>query len=391
MPFDPLSATIAGGGLILDFIKGQQARKDAQAAQQYQQQQLAQALLDARQGKSQAGSLRLDQFGNATYYDPTQGRWVTSFSPTQQRIIDEGQARQRRAQIRGAQASEDYDTLRGQYLYRRPKTEAESYQEIVNLINQAQGQGERGLNTLMERFGVRTHGNIPVVEQMDRGPTPGQQLAETMLKARGAALDEYLKREQGHQSRYLPALKQFEETANYVAPIDPTGSSIIGLESEGRKAMSDYDKLIANIQLGGARNVGAASSAISAANKAGPGAGDFLNFAKMLMPTPDKTAAGTTGGTRGARASTSGGGDTPTIGDWDHRYNFLMTNDPMKGAGGEAAGLGGASGRPPEDILSDPYAYVARNPLSVPDYGAYSPPGSAVDYSEGYYRTPWSF
>jgi hypothetical protein len=317
MPFDPLSAAIGGGGLLLNFIQGQQARSDSQR-------QIAQALADARQGKSQAGSLRLDQFGNATYYDPTQGRWITSFSPTQQRLIDEGQARQRRAQIRGAQASEDYDTLRGQYLYRRPKTEAESYQEIVNLINQAQGQGERGLNTLMERFGVRTHGNIPVVEQMDRGPGPGQQLAETMLKARSAALDEALKRESGHQSRYLPALKQFEETANYMAPVDPTGSSIIGLESEGRKAMSDYDKLLASIQLGGSRN--------AATTKAGPGASDFLNFAKMLMPAAEKTVAGTTGGTRGARASTSGGGDTPSIGNWDHRFNFLMTNDPEKGA-----------------------------------------------------------
>jgi hypothetical protein len=383
MPFDPLSATIAGGGLLLDFIKGQQARSDSQR-------QVAQALSDARQGKSQAGSLRLDQFGNATYYDPTQGRWITSFSPTQQRIIDEGQARQRRAQIRGAQASEDYDTLRGQYLYRRPKTEAESYQEIVNLINQAQGQGERGLNTLMERFGVRTHGNIPVVEQMDRGPSPGQQLAETMLKARGAALDEALKREAGHTSRYLPALKQFEETANYVAPVDPTGQSIIGLESEGRKAMSDYDKLIANIQLGGSRN--------AVTGKTGPGASDFLNFAKMLMPAAEKTAAGTTGGTRGARASTSGGGSddgTPTIGPWDHRYNFTSSYDPDVIKQGYGGSLGKASTVPPGN---DPYTFseLARaNPLADPygDVGLVfgNTGGYGADYSGGYYKTPWSF
>ena len=70
---------------------------------------------------------------------------------------------------------------------------------------------------------MRTAGNIPQLVQADRGPTPGQQLAETMLKARGAALEESLKRKAGHASEYLPALKQFEDTANYVAPIDPTG------------------------------------------------------------------------------------------------------------------------------------------------------------------------
>ena len=307
MPFDPMSAGVAAAGMVLDFIKSQQARKSAEANQAYQAQAVANALAEARSGRSQslqtAGALRLDQFGNATYYDPAQGRWITSYSPTQQRLIDEGQARQGRAQARGSQASEDYQNLRGEYLYQKPKSEAESYAEITDLLNQAQGTGERQLNTLMDRFGIRTAGNLPQLVQTDRGPTPGQQLAETMLKARGAALDESLKRQAGHTSQYLPALKQFEDTANYVAPVDPTGSTIVGLESQGRQqqlsAMSDYDKLLGTIGIGGARNVGSAFDSATKAATTGPGSSDFLSLAKMLMPAQEKAGKGTVGSTTG--------------------------------------------------------------------------------------------
>jgi hypothetical protein len=190
---DPISLAIAGIGLVKGFADQASAKSTSNAAMAMQQQNLANALAESRYNNEQrmqmAGGLREDQFGNATYYDPAQGRWVTSFSPTQQRLIDQGQERQFRANVRGAQASQDYDTLRGEYLYDKPKTEDQAYSEIVQLINDAQGTGERGLNTLMNRFGIRTAGNLPSVQQMDTGPSPGQQLAETMLKARQAALE----------------------------------------------------------------------------------------------------------------------------------------------------------------------------------------------------------
>jgi hypothetical protein len=392
MPFDPMSAGVAAAGLVLDFIKNQQAKKSAEANQAFQQQNLADALNAARTGQASsmraAGGLRLDQFGNATYYDPNQGRWITSFSPTQQRLIDEGEARQGRAQTRGRQASEDYDRLRGEYLYQKPKSEAESYAEIINLLNEAQGTGERQLDTLMNRWGVRTAGNLPQLTQMDRGPTPSQQLAETMLKARGAALDESLKRKAGHTSEYLPALKQFEDTANYVAPLDPTGSGIIGMQQSGiqdiLKTGSDYDKLLATLSVSGGRNVGSAYDSATKAAGGGPGASDFLNFAKMLMPTVDKTK-GTVGSTTGARASSSGG-DDDGIGNWDRRYSFGPTT---RGVGSEAAPFGGA--RAGDYSSNDPFDIGT---YGVPDYGLTRAPGIAADYSDGYYKNPfgaWQF
>src|SRR6478735_2574606 len=101
MPFDPISLGVAGAGMVFDFLKGQQARQDAKQNQALQMSQLYEALGNTsgeREGAlGMAGALRTDQFGNATYYDPQQGRWVTSYSPTQQRLIDQGQERQGRA------------------------------------------------------------------------------------------------------------------------------------------------------------------------------------------------------------------------------------------------------------------------------------------------------
>lgn len=399
MPFDPISAGVAAGGMILDFLKSQQARQDSQRATQN-------AMIQAIQGKGdtlrQAGALRFDQFGNATYYDPTQGRWVTSLTPTQQRIIDEGQARQRRAQIRGTQASQDYDTLRAQYLYRQPKTEAQSYDEIVRLLNQAQGTEAQRENALMNRFRMRTEGNIPRLEEA-AGPSGAQTLAETMLKARQAALDESLKRTAGHASQYLPALKQFEETANYMAPIDPTGSGIIGMQQSGIQDMlkygTDYDKLLATIAGSGARNAAAGSSG-------GPKSSDFLNLAKMLMPGQDKTG-GTTGGTRGARASTSGDDGGVKL---DNRFNYGLFG---KGSGaypyaGEASarGLLGEPGRfdPAGGGFNDPNQITSFDPRfgdtftysrpPIPDYGDLGVgfgSGNAASFAPGDYYNPWQF
>jgi hypothetical protein len=395
---DPITIGLAVASMAKGFYDSAQAKKSAAANQAYQEQNLANALSAARSGQASslraAGGLRLDQFGNATYYDPTQGRWITSFSPNQQDLITGGEERQRRAQVRGSQASQDYDTLRGEYLYKKPKTEAESYAELVNLINTAQGTGERQLNTLMDRWGVRTAGNLPQLVQRDNGPTPGQQLAETMLKARGAALDESLKRQAGHTSQYLPALKQFEDTANYVAPIDPTGSVIEGMQQQGQKdllsSMSDYDKLISTLMVSGGRNVGSAFDSATKAATSGPGTSDFMSIAKALTQKQDPK--GTLGNTKGATYSGGGagsgsGGSDDSLGNFDHRYNYFMSNDPEKGAGTEPAPFGGAAA---ELGYKD---YVAPNYLAVPNYGdtAFFGGGDSVNYSGGAYATPWSF
>ncbi len=378
MPFDPLSLGVAGAGLILDFIKGRKAQQQAADTQALARSDMLTALANARAGRSNAmnlaGSMRLDQFGNASYYDPTQGRWITSFSPEQQALIEGGQQRQARAQARGAQASEDYDRLRAQYLYRQPKSEAESYKEITDLLSQARGTGERQLATLAAREAARTRGNVPEILQNYVGATPGQQLAQEMLTARSSALDEAIKRKQASDAALLPAMRQFESTANYVAPIDPTGQQIVSMGEKGREEMlktgTDYDKLLATLAAKGAdTSVGAASLAQKAAT-AGPGGKDFLALAKLLQPGKETADKGTTGGTRGARASTSGSGTSGEPSESPYDVSFE----------GESAPRGGGEG------------YINSNYFSgFPVPSSPSPFANIYQEDTGNYSTPWSF
>jgi len=364
---DPLtlSMLISGIGAGEKLIGGGAALLQGNESTMFQEQNLANALASNERAHGErlgaAGGLRFDQFGNSTYYDPTQRRWVTDYTPTQQRLIDEGEARQGRTNVRGAQASQDYDRLRGEYLYDHPKTEAESYAELVNLIQGAQGQGDRALSTLVGRQALRQQGNLPVINASQYGEkTPGQQLAAQMLQARGAALDESLKREAGHTSKYLPALQAFERTANTVAPLDPTGSVIKQMEGQGRSdvlsADADYEKLIASIFAQGGQNIGhaydtAVKGAAAFGAGGGGGAGNLGQLAKLAAGT-----GGTLGNTKGATYSGGGGGGGGSdIGSWDRRFNFGPTT---KGVGGEAAPFGGApyySG-----IVPDPYGDTAK-------------------------------
>jgi hypothetical protein len=308
---------IAGLGAGEKLVGGGGAFLQGNESTQFQEQNLANSLAGLERASGQrlgaAGGLRTDQFGNATYYDPTQQRWITSYSPQQQRLIDEGQARQERADIRGAQASQDYDKLRSEYLYNKPKTEAESYAELLGLIQNAQGQGDRALSTLVNRQFLRQQGNMPVINATQYGEkTPGQQLAAQLLQARGGALDESIKREQAHQSQYLPALQEMERTANTIVPLDPTGSAIKQMEQQGRSdvlgAQSDYEKLLGDLFTKGGTNVAhsydtAVKGAAALAGGSGGSGGNLAALTKALAG-----GKGTVGDTTGATYSGGGSG-----------------------------------------------------------------------------------
>lgn len=371
---DPLSLALAGIGLgksFLDTNSAKSAAKSGIAASQanisLQQQMLANALMQA-QGTTNdrlkvAGAQKTDQFGNTTQYDPSTGRWVTVYTPEQQKLIDQGQQRQERTNLRGAQASEDYNTQRSGYLNLRPKSEAESYAEIAKLIQQAQGQGDRALSTLVNRQELRQQGNMPVINSGPlAGSTAGQRLAETMLKARSAALSETGQREQIHSQRYLPGMAAFEKTANTVAPVDPTGSGIIGMAQQGSSDISgaygDLTKALMSAYGAGSGALnqaagvqGGAYNALSAASAPKNELSQFAALIKALQPNSAMIKAGQgvtpqiSGTTYSAGSGSSGSsGNYGNILQGDHPYSKLI--------GSEAAPIGITYG--PQ---SDPYVF----------------------------------
>lgn len=467
---EPVSAGItAGAALINQMMQAAAARRAAQQAlatqelglnyqlnnqndartqalqnQQYgltaQEQGQRDALAAAKGGQadrlSAAGEFRTDQAGNITYYDRDKGQWVTGYTPEQQRLRRGEEAQQRLTQAqsrrtlaRGSQADEDYARQRAGYLYDRPPTEAVIQDQIGRLLRQAQGQGERAVNTLTSRWGTRTAGNLPTLRQMDNGPSPGQQLAETMLKARTAALQESQSREKAHESQYLPAMAAFEKTANVTPAMIQEGN--IGRTALSQRtagagdrlaALADYEKQLPTLieegtkqKLGfldssgkligstydtGSRGVAAAMAGLNAAGAnatkaatAGSTLGGVASLINALKPGATKTnptAVGpTAGGTYSAAddvAGTSGDG-TPTIGGWDHRYNF---GPDTKGVGGEAAPFGGtAPAGAIEGYNPDPWGYNIAPSYSSPQFMAGPSQLHPDDYAQ--YSTPWSF
>jgi hypothetical protein len=314
-----LSMLISGLGAGEKLVGGGMAALAGNEGIQAQQRILGQALAGNEaaygQRRGTAGGLRFDQFGNSTYYDPTKQMWVTQYTPTQQRLIDEGQTRQELTNLRGEQASQDYDTARSGYLYNKPKTEAQSLAEILDLVQQAQGTGDRALSTLVNRQFLRQQGNMPVINATQYGEkTPGQQLAAQMLQARDAALKESQSRIASHQSEYLPALAAFEKTANTVGQVDPTGQAIKGMERQGQSdvlsADSDYEKVLADLFTKGGTNVAHSyDTAVKggAALAAGGSSGNNLSALTKAL-AGNKGTGGQVGPTDGGTYDGSGGG-----------------------------------------------------------------------------------
>lgn len=325
---DPISGGLAVAGLISSLMKQRDvrdaaatnlARQGAQLDEQRkigyqaygdQQKALADALLAARSGQADvlrsAGGIRTDQFGNATYYDPTQGRWTTLLTPEQQYLQNAEQAARGRALTRGAQASEDYARERAGYLYQTPPAEAELRDEITRLLTEARGTGERELNTLAGRVALRTVGNVPQVQQRSTAQTAGQLYAQDALKAREQALQEEQSRTKAHQEEYLPAMAAFERIANTIPAEGPTGKQVAGLAAQGSSdilgALSNYEKLLPSIYQTGAKGLESASSLLSkgissayggigqagagviGAANAGPNLGQFAALINALKP-----------------------------------------------------------------------------------------------------------
>lgn len=315
---DPLSLALAGISLGKSFYDSSQAKGSAKANIANQQAMLANAMRQAQQTTNDrlkvAGAQKTDQFGNTTQYDPSTGRWVTVYTPEQQKLIDQGQQRQERTNLRGAQASEDYNTQRAGYLYDRPPSEAETRAEIARLITQSRGEGDRALASLVNRQELRQKGNLPVINTGPlAGSDAGKRLAETMLQARTQALNETGTREQQHSSRYLPAMAAFERTANTVAPIDPTGQQIVGMAQQGSSDVQGTYKDLLSAMMGaystGAGATNAASGALTTASMPKNEVGQYAALIKALQPNAAQIKANAAAANAPQASGTSVGDD----------------------------------------------------------------------------------
>lgn len=294
---DPFSLALAAGGLVSSFAQGGRANDIAQENLDFQRKQAGDQLRFAKGG-------RTDAYGNQTTFDDALNRWITTLTPEQQRLVKAGEHEQllgltedasrnrnvrERAFARGQGAEQDFNSAVAGYRYDQPHSEDAIMNEISNLITQSRGTGDRAEAALASRQGIRQAGNLPAVYTNYTGGTgggAGVRLAENMLKAREAARTEHSSRVQDHNSRYLPAIQQFNSLAggggDAKFSFSDTPANIDSQTQNLSKLVSDAYKT------GGSEVNSAAGTGVKAAN-VGPGMGDFTKLIAALKPDKAKT------------------------------------------------------------------------------------------------------
>lgn len=171
---------------------------------------------------------KVDAYGNVIHYNPQTNTWETQLTPEQKNLAFAGEREQRlgltqdavrnrtiREQLAkiGSGATEDYNTARSGYATDTGPSEGAIRGDILRLIQQGQGQGDRATAQLVDRQALRQQGNMPVINTGSISPDAGQKLAHQLLQARSGALQEYGQRQQQRNQKYLPAMQQFSQEA----------------------------------------------------------------------------------------------------------------------------------------------------------------------------------
>lgn len=285
---DPLTIALMGGSALGGLFNGIAANRTAQENLDFQKQNAADELKFAKAG-------RTDAYGNTSNFDDALNQWVTQLTPEQQKLVkgqeheqllsttqDAAQNRNVRqnAYQRGIGANEDYNTARAGYQYDQPPSQASLMNDITNLITQSRGTGDRAEANLGARQNIRQAGNLPVIMTSNGNQagfgSAGQRLAQTMLDARKESIGESESLQQAHQSKYLPALAQFNQTAMGGGNTPISFSSTPGDVASREDAMG---QLVQNaLKTGGTGIENAAKLQSGTAGSMFPGIGDITKL-----------------------------------------------------------------------------------------------------------------
>lgn len=267
---------------------------------------------DTAKQRAMAGGARRGAYGDVTKFDDTLNQWVTQLSPQQQAMID--------------QSLGDYNEARAGYKYKQPPSEESIRADITRLLTNAQRTGDMAVNELAQRQSLRQGGNMPIITSTNSvRSTTGQQLAETMLKAKQAALAESSTRQSQHASRYMPEMTFFGNQTRQ--PLLRTGEGSDQQNAMASLASTIYGntgKQMADTYARGGERIG---SAISGGNDA------LIN---AIMRGADLTKTGLTNrGNEVEGALTKGAG--LVTGGYGTQLEALLSG--LKGVGAGSAAL----------------------------------------------------
>lgn len=290
MTFDPFSATLAAGsavGSVLSSAAQQRANAENLAFQKWL------ANEELRMGQAS----RTDAMGNTVRYDKALNQWVTDLSPEQFKLSKAGEHEQllnltddaaknrvirERAYTRGMGANDDFNRARADYNYGYNPSEGAVTNDIADLILRSRSGkvGDDGPNKFL-----RQRGNLPVINS-GAGNTGGVSgVADALLQARSAGLNERGQRQQQRQSK-LP------EMQSLAAMSDAGGGNPVQFPNFNNLFASEGDQskqLLGAAEAGG-KGVGSAYTNISK-QKNPFDLGDTARLISALRGQPAKAGA----------------------------------------------------------------------------------------------------
>lgn len=220
---EPFSAGLGGLQFLLSLQSMMNSTSLAQQNLQWQKQQAAEQ-------KRLGTATRVDSHGNKQYYDEATNTWKTQLSPMQQAIQDatsteqyrtltEDAQRNRQARKRQAAASESavtpYNQAIQEYLNNPTASEGSIRSEIStlgSLANQDKAK-ENQSTTIRQALRMGRGGSIPSIIKAVNDAS-GREVSNNLLSARQQALQEFQSRDTARNSKYLPAISQWQSIIN---------------------------------------------------------------------------------------------------------------------------------------------------------------------------------
>lgn len=258
---------------------------------------------------------RTDAYGNRLGYNEATNEWTPTLTPEQKALTLAGEREQRlgltedaarnrrvrsRAEGRGIQAGDAYDQALAGYRYKQPPGEDAIRSDIMRLILQSYGTGDRALAKMVDSQALRQQGNLPVINTGIPKVDPGARLAQVMLQARSQGVQESQSRRQAHNQEYLPAISEFNKIAGQ------GGDAQFGFPTTAHDMDAKTQAAIQGVQQAmqsGAGGVNAASGALTTASGKNPV--DLRGIASLLS----RGRAGTNTRSDNTRVTGQGSGD----------------------------------------------------------------------------------
>ncbi len=113
----------------------------------------------------------------------------------------------------GDETLPDYDRALSEYRYQKPASEGAITNDLMRLVAQSMGGGERLMREYQGRDMARRGGNTPIVIGGGGGlpeESFGPQIAQTMLQARNQGVQEAASRSAAHENKYASILQRLQ-------------------------------------------------------------------------------------------------------------------------------------------------------------------------------------